>query len=135
MAEIIRVKCDAQEKRDVLDFNGKNLSVYKGADASIEVALTQNGAHVLASEEGTVTAEIYYIGQTISDRPLWSADTTQLSKTHTPGGWKSNKSCLAAIALPSSVTEKLTGPHKLVIKHTSKEGLVTVHLNNKFIVQ
>lgn len=126
MAEIIRIECDAGRKTSAKDFFGNPLSAWNGSDVLFQIALTQNAKHILASEAGSITAQLRY--NKIPTNPIWTETSSDFETLHSAANWVNGLYSLAEFTLPRTSIYDLNGEHWLYI-YREKNGERTVHLS------
>jgi hypothetical protein len=127
MPHLIRFLAEAKAPlRNITDaVTGQRIFWWRGSDITLELALTQNGQHLLAADIGTLIVEVKTLLASPSDAALMRKEygSADCDPTFTAASWANGSKALLTADFTDAEAALPPGHYRIIIRHEDPAGL------------
>ena len=127
MPHLIRFLAEAKAPlRNITDaVTGQRIFWWRGSDITLELALTQNGQHLLAADIGTLIVEVKTLLASPSDAALMRKEygSADCDATFTAASWANGSKALLTADFTDVEAALPPGHYRIIIRHEDPAGL------------
>jgi hypothetical protein len=138
MPHLIRFLAEAKAPlRNITDaVTGQRIFWWRGSDITLELALTQNGQHLLAADIGTLIVEVKTLLASPSDAALMRKEygSADCDATFTAASWATGSKALLTAEFTDAEAALPPGHYRIIIRHEDPDGLKNTYASSEIEV-
>ncbi|MEK7952786.1 glycosyl hydrolase family 28-related protein [Luteolibacter soli] len=135
-SHIIRILCEARsQSRTVRDAATQEAPfAWRGSDLAFQLALTDNGQHLLAAGVGTIIVEVKSLNATSADDSLMRKefDADDCDETFVAGDWAGGAKQLLAATFTKAEAALAQDSYRFIVRHVADDGSEMTYISAEF---